>query len=106
MKRREKTKDEGRRTKPCHIVTLSPCHSSLVTRYSSPCLLVSVVVYRLSSYPGNNFRQAVLTAQLEALDLAGGCLGQLGDELDPARPFVGRHLLRAIRDQLLVQRIR
>src|SRR5438874_4374251 len=32
-------------------------------------------------------------AQLEALDLAGGRLRQLADELDPARIFVGRDLV-------------
>ena len=31
--------------------------------------------------------------QLEALDLAGGGLGQLGDELDPARVLVGGELV-------------
>src|SRR5438093_10552738 len=33
---RRRTKDEGQRPlSPCHLVTLSPCHSSLVTRHSS-----------------------------------------------------------------------
>src|SRR5204862_4917199 len=44
-------------------------------------------------------------AQLEALDLGGGGLGQLGDELDEARVLVGREPVLDEGLQLVVARL-
>src|SRR6266545_5995026 len=46
------------------------------------------------------------SAQLEALNLAGRCLGQRGDELDPARVLVGRELVLHEALELLLERRR
>src|SRR6266508_1749853 len=51
-----------------------------------PCQTASRRWPRATSWRGS----ATATAQLEALELAGGGARQLGDELDPARIFVGR----------------
>ena len=47
-----------------------------------------------------------LTAQLKALYLARGRLGQLGHKLDPARAFILRHFFFAVSDQRRLQFLR
>src|SRR6266540_1391491 len=51
-------------------------------------------------------RVVTLRAQLEPLNLPSRGLRQFGDELDPARALVLGHLLAAVGDQLLRQRVR